>query len=188
MRVLKSYWYLILSILELIGAVVYLGNAWSEPAKYRTVFYYADQTTFLLACIIIPLSILITAIQIFRILRKGTSSPKMRYVFASLIFFAVANLIACGAIFPLMLNRSTSLDSIYLENHVYRLDSMFSPGIGGDHSSVLILWECDNKGWFCHIFYTKDFYKDMIAKLKSDHDTQAIILTINDQEVFRYKP
>jgi hypothetical protein len=188
MRLSRNNWYLGFAVIGLIVALVCFAAAWNEPAKYRTVFYYAKQATLLLGFLVIPSSLFVVLLRLWRSLRNTTLPKQNLSLILAAFVLITANLTACGAIFPLLVSSSTQIGTAVIGTRLYRLDTMFSPGVGGDHTSLLLLWECDRSGLFCDIFYTKEFYQGMIPQLAADPSTNTLELTINSEVVYTYKP
>ncbi len=188
MRSIKFRFYLVLSLCALLGAGLYSAQAWSDLAKYQIVFYYTRQTTFLLAFLLIPSSLVLTLSQIARLGRQPTLRKSLLPLWFSILVLVSANIIACGGILPLILFQQSNFDTVYLDNHVYRLDDLSSPEVGGGLDSVLALWECDATSWFCQIIETKDFYDDMTPALTTDVQDKTLLLLINGETVYRYTP
>jgi hypothetical protein len=71
-RLIKLYWPL--SVLILIAALACFSDAWSPLTKNQIVFYFTPQVTCLLACLIVPLSLVLTLVQTRRLLLTSASS------------------------------------------------------------------------------------------------------------------
>src|ERR1041385_1257868 len=145
MRLFKLFWPLPLGLLVLVAAILCFFNAWNQLTTYRVVFYYAQISTLLLACLIIPLCSVLTAIQIRRSMRNA--GTRRRLILLSFGVFVVANVIACGAL-PSFHNSYASVTTAFVNDHLNRLDTI-ETGVWSDLSEEFLLWECDRSGLFC---------------------------------------
>jgi hypothetical protein len=186
MSFFKPYWPLILGLLTLVMALLCFSAAWSQLTKYQVVFYYFQESTFLLACFIIPLCVLLAVIQIRRFTRFEGSRQGLISLGICMFMLLGANVIACGALSS-MHHTYHNLTISSLDGHLYRLDTI-DTGVWSDFSEDLLLWECESSGWFCRIIYDQDYYSDMVPKLNSDPKTNTLALTINNKVVFVTNP
>jgi hypothetical protein len=172
-------------------------NAW-DGTSHRVVFYYISKAAPALACKILPLSILVTLIYIVYALRRKSPANLRGRVALGFMLLVVANVFACGATARFIFNSTTQLDAVYLKNHAYRLDTTFIVGVGDNHRWVLAVWDCDITGWFCRVIYDQELYPqdpyaqeldaDISSKLTIDANNETVVLLVNDQVVFSYKP
>lgn len=171
-------WPLLISGLTLVTAILMCANTDVGLEKFQTVFYFTQQITFLLTFVGIPLLLLITLFQ-FRRNKQSTFTLML-----SLLILGVSNVLACGSSFTLWINPTAQIESLSTKNHFYRLDSIFSPGIGGDHTSLFILWKCDKIGVFCQIIDAENFYTGMKPMMEFNTDQSSLLFKINDQVVY----
>lgn len=134
-----------------------------------------------------PTSFLVTTYHIHRLVRNQFPRKTVVCLSVSVLVLIGANVIACGAVPPAVLNSYHNLSSVYVGVHLYRLD-MIMEGTLRDLDSVLLLWECDSIGWFCRVVYTKNYYSDMVPKLTGDPKTNTVSFIVNDKVVYVYTP
>lgn len=179
MRFLKTIWPLLVSGLTLVAATLMCTDSGTSLEKYQTVFYFMRQLTFLLTLIGIPLMLVITLLQ-FRRNKHSTLT-----LILSLLIFGVSNLLACGSSFTLLINPISRIEELSAKNHFYRLDSVFSPGIGGDHTSLLILWECDKIGWLCQVIDSEPFYDGLQSTIRLDTNNTTLLWVVDNKIVYK---
>ena len=178
MRFLKMLWPLLLSGLTMFSTILLCANTEAGLEKYQTVFYFTRQIIFLLTFVGVPLLLVITLFQ-FRHKRQSTLTLML-----SLLILGISNVLACGSSFTLLINPTSQIESLSSKNHIYHVDSIFSPGIGGDHTSLLILWECDRIGLFCQIIDSEPFYDGLQSTITMDASASTLLLMVNHKVVY----
>jgi hypothetical protein len=200
--IFNIFWLLLLSVLYFVAAVLFFTLNWTfNPARYR--FYYFNQTTYLLALVLIPCTIWLVIFVAWRRLRLNPKATLPRWgVTISLIILVVANFIACGAatyVLPFtLLHRYRQLDNIYVNNYLYRLDYESAPEVGGGISAGFYLLQCDSLGWMCEFVYSGDYYGHEIlqkdfdlysasGKLTLSADNKMIDIAIDGHFAYQYQ-
>jgi len=178
----SAFWIVIFSFLILAATLFIFNELWSNLATQKPIFYYAQPVGVLLACLLIPLCLIILVIYRRSITPPNRKNNLCLWIFVSGTLLFVANLIACATL-PKLLNRYDNLSAMYVNNHVYRLDSVPS-GTLSDIGELLMLWKCDASGLFCQIIYSQDYYNDISPKLINDSLTNILSLNINEKTVF----
>ena len=173
------YMPLMIGLLFLFGAIIYALYIWIFfPAPGENTLYWFHQSIFsvpkLLLLALVPLSALFTAGQMY-ILRKH----RRRLIITSVVglVFICAWMTACFASLNTFFGQYTFHDELTTVNHVYRLDSERKLGIGSTSRAVYWLWQCDERGHFCHILHAQRLDG---AHLRADNEISAS-LRLNSQ-------
>jgi hypothetical protein len=135
-----------------------------------------DALKFQLACLIIPISIIVIFILSFAL--------RMQQVLHPLIVGALlaANAIACCARFTGLALEDKEQASIRFENHIYNVissEQYFGPG----DARWVTLYECDNRNFLCQIIQHQ-YVLSTKATLVSDPATNTITLQIDGEAVY----
>ena len=144
-----------------------------------TIYWFMlnfDGLRFELACLVIPISIVVIFIVAFALKINRVLHP---VIVAALL---AANIIACCARFEGLAVVDKQQVSIEYENHIYDAISSESD-FGPRNKSWVTLYECDNHNFLCQIVFHK-YVLSTKATLIPDPTAHTITLQINGETVY----
>jgi hypothetical protein len=164
----------------------------------RSTIYYAVG----FALCLVPLSLIIVFMWFLRLsFRESAARAPLLGAGLSLVLLVLVNVSMCAATLVTILGDYRYHDMERFGNHVYRLDSEWKIGVGGDSRAVFSLLKCDSAGLICEFIYTYRYlnddhgslvseyeYRAIEASLVADPKTRSITIQIDGQSIYTYFP
>lgn len=164
----------------------------------RVTFYHSGA----LALCYVPVSVLLVFVYLLLLDRRRIA---MRVPICgaslSLILLVLVNLGMCAFSVFTFMGSYRYHDEARLDNQVYRLDSEWKVGVGGDSKAIFSQLQCERRGMICKTVYiyryesrdpesfvSEQEFRTVKASLRPDAQAHSITMIINGQIVHTYFP
>jgi len=168
------HWPLVIALPQFALVLSYLQYLYVDGAFIwwaRSTFYNA----FSFAFCFVPISLLIISAWFLRLIAgKNSTRSSLLSAGISLVLLVWVNLSMCAITAFTFFGDYRYHDTARFDDHVFRLDSEWKVGVGGDSRTVFSLLKCDRIGLICEIVYLYEYINEDGSLPISDHEYRAI--------------